>query len=114
MTLTHARIISVEYSSYLRAITKYPAFKAVIEAKVIQLQQRKTKNTLELMGLTPYGREMKSQTEQKQQSYSDTFINVYRYHKTQPNTYWEPFNVFGKFRFIQFFLLPIVVTPYSK
>lgn len=110
--MTHARILSLDYAGYLRAVTKFPNIKASIDdsmAKLFSMMKEK-KRPWEIF----YFKNHSNEGDKKEPFLSETLINVYRYHKTIATNYWEPFQPWGKLRFLQFLLLPLVLPPQSK
>ncbi|KAK6627956.1 hypothetical protein RUM44_010438 [Polyplax serrata] len=117
-TLTHACVVSLDYASYLRAVTQYPTIKTQIDSAIGDMVRSTLRKgqPLDILNLNPFPPETKSPNERALlESYlSKDFINVYKYHKALSTNYWEPFREWGKYRFFQFLLLPVVLSPSSQ
>ena len=115
MTLTHSKIISLDYAAFLRGMTRYSTVKAEIEAEMEQLLRNTDTDDRQNLGFNLLLKYSKGNERNTFIMFKEC-INMHRYCKNQPTptSYWEPFKKWGKFRFFQFLLLPIVISPQSK
>ncbi|EEB15354.1 voltage and ligand gated potassium channel, putative [Pediculus humanus corporis] len=115
MTLTHSKIISLDYAAFLRGMTRYSTVKAEIEAEMEQLLRNTDTDDRQNLGFNLLLKYSKGNERNTFIMFKEC-INMHRYCKNQPTptSYWEPFKKWGKFRFFQFLLLPIVISPQSR
>ncbi|KAL0265503.1 UNVERIFIED_CONTAM: hypothetical protein PYX00_011209 [Menopon gallinae] len=115
-TLTHVRIICIEYATYMRAVTKYPDVSRHIEQ--MMKTTKITASSIDLSRITVTEKRTRHMFQPTvwQRFWTclkDAFINVYKYDKRHNRDYWEPFQNWNKLSFLRYIFLPIVLKPDS-
>lgn len=115
-TITHVKIICIDYRSYLRAVTVFPAVRESLENVIEQEHEKKMENLSKRkfkrrMAVLPQEDERVSW---RTNFIAKSFINVYRLHKLQNTSYWKPFRSWNRLRYFQVLFLPVIVLPDCK